>query len=158
MLCSGLSFACFTFILFLKIAETFYRFPGDLILLKFFDSYGFDFFADQKSRAGNVIEKVAGIEEAVVKEQGIMIAGAETATGMLTVIMGMIENVKERGTDPAATIQGVVVGHVHDQESELGIMIAIGMLSSTLDFFVRPLHYKSSVFMSIVFVFFVCLE
>lgn len=77
--------------------------------------------------------KVVGIEEGVVKEQGTMIVGAETVTGILTVIMGTIENVKGRGTDPAATIQGVVVDHVHDQESELEIMIAIGILSFMLD-------------------------
>lgn len=101
--------------------------------------------ADQKNRARNVIGKVVGIEEGVVNELGIMIVGAETVTGILTVIMDTIENVKERGTDPAAMIQGVVVDHVHDQESELEIMIATGILSSMLDL-CSAIIFESSLF------------
>ena len=88
---------------------------------------------DQKNGVGIETGSLVGTVNLVivVNEGETMIVGAEIMIGIMIEIVDMIETVTETQTAPAPMTQEVVGGHALDPESDLEIMIDIGVMIDT---------------------------
>lgn len=84
---------------------------------------------DQKSEveSGTGEQARIVIRERAVNGEGITIVGAEIVIGIMIVINGMIESMREGEMGHTPMIQGATGGHAHGQGNDPGTMFATGM-------------------------------